>query len=393
MSKKLFLNGADAVAEAMRQINPDVVAAYPITPTTHIVEKFSKFVADGKVKTEFVTVESEHSAMSACIGASASGGRVMTATASQGLIYMAEALFCASGFRLPIVLINGNRALSSPLSIHTDHSDSMAIRDSGFVQVYAKNAQEAYDLTIQAIRIAEHKDVRTPVMVCIEGFQNTHTLDSVVVEDDEVVKKFLGEFEPVDSLLDIDNPVTYGAAVKPDFFFEIKRQQLEGINCAYDVMKSVGEEFGKITGRDYSKVYEEYGLEDADVAIVLMSSSYSTALGVTENMRESGKKIGLLRPKLFRPFPDTEIVEKLKGLKAVAVLDRSMPQGAKYGPLCTEIVTALFNVGKRPKVYNFIHGIGSRETYPSHYDEVFEFLLSSLDEVKEDKLRFLNLNE
>lgn len=385
--------GADAVSEAMRQINPDVVVAYPITPQTAIVENFSKFVADGLVDAEFVAVESEHSAMSACIGAATAGARVMTATASQGLALMHEMLYIASGMRLPIVMPNVNRALSAPINIHCDHSDSMGERDSGWIQLYSENAQEAYDNTIQAIRIAENDDVKLPVMVNQDGFIISHGIERTEFLADDAVKQFVGTRNAFLPLLDVDNPVTYGAFDGlGGFYMEHKKNQEDAIMRAKDVILEVAKEYGKISGRNYG-LFETYKLEDAEVAIVTMNSSAGTTRNVIDKMRAEGQKVGLLKLRVFRPFPAEELAEALKHLKAVAVLDRALSFGF-VGPLSSEIKTCLFDIDNAPKVINFIYGLGGREFTPSEAREAIEAAIKVAKGGRfGEKFRYLGLKE
>ncbi|HHY18844.1 MAG TPA: pyruvate ferredoxin oxidoreductase, partial [Firmicutes bacterium] len=313
------LTGNEAMAEAMRQINPDVVAAYPITPQTEIVQLFSNAVADGKVNTEFVTVESEHSAMSATIGAASAGARSMTATSANGLAYMWEVVYIAASMRLPIVMPVVNRALSGPINIHCDHSDSMGARDSGWIQIYSENSQEAYDNLIQAIRIAEHKDVHLPVMVCMDGFIISHGMEIIEAEDDETVRKFVGTREPMYSLLDKDNPITMGPLDLQDFYFEHKKQQAEAMKNSAEVILEVAKEWNEITGRQYDMI-EEYRMEDAEIAVVVIGSAAGTSKVVVDQLREQGVKAGLVKIRVFRPFPKEEIAKALANTKAVAIL-------------------------------------------------------------------------
>ncbi len=384
--------GADAVSEAMRQINPDVVVAYPITPQTAIVENFSKFVADGIVDAEFVTAESEHSAMSACIGAAAAGARVMTATSSQGLALMHEMLYIASGMRLPIVMPNVNRTLSAPINIHCDHSDSMGARDSGWIQLYSENAQEAYDNTIQAIRIAEDGRVKLPVMVNQDGFIISHGIERAEFLADEDIKKFVGSRKAFMPLLDVDNPVTYGAFDGlGGFFMEHKKNQDDAIRVAKDVILEVAKEYAKISGREYG-LFESYKLEDAEVAIVTMNSSAGTTRSVVDQMRAQGHKVGLLKPRVFRPFPAEELVDALKHLKAVAVLDRALSFGYT-GPLFSEIKASLYGLEKAPKVINFIYGLGGREFTPGEAREAFEAAMAAISGKAQEGFGYLGLKE
>lgn len=374
MGRYMALDGNSATAEAMRQINPDVVAAYPITPQTSIVQTFSEFVADGLVDTEFITVESEHSAMSACIGASAAGGRVMTATSSAGLAFMWEVLYVAASTRLPIVMPVVNRALSAPINIHCDHSDSMGARDAGWIQLFSENAQEAYDNTIQAVQIAEREDVRLPVMVMSDGFITSHAVERVEIEEDEAVKRFIGPFRPTYPLLEIDNPVTYGPFDLYDFYMEHKRQQAEVMGRAKEAVIEVGEEFGKTFGRSYG-LLEKYRLDDAEVAIAVLSSTAGTARGVVDDLRGRGIKAGLLKPRCFRPFPSQEIVEALKDKAVVGVMDRSYSFGALGGPLFMEICAAFQVQGLTTKVVDYIFGLGGRDTTPHQIESLFRDLL------------------
>ncbi|MBI3398737.1 MAG: pyruvate ferredoxin oxidoreductase [Deltaproteobacteria bacterium] len=379
------LTGNSAIAYAMKQINPDVCAAYPITPSTGVVEEFSSYVADGDVDTEFITVESEHSAMSACIGASAAGARVMTATSSQGLALMWEMLYIASGMRLPIVLTDVNRALSAPINIHCDHSDSMGARDSGWIQLYSETVQEAYDNLFQAVRIAENENVLLPVMVCLDGFITSHAIENISLIDDADVKEFIGEYKPEHSLLDTDNPVTYGAMTLPDTYIEFKHQQSEAIVRAKDVVSKIGMEFGKKFGREYG-LMEKYRLDDAEAAIVIFSSAAGTTKVAVDELRKAGKKVGILRPRLFRPFPFKEIADALKNVKAVAVLDRADSMNGFGGPLFNEVRSALYELEKRPKVVGRIFGLGGRDYKVKDAAGVFEELLKVAETGKVEAL-------
>lgn len=361
-NKTIAVVGTDAVSEAMRQINPDLVAAYPITPQTAIVETFSQMVADGLVKTHMVAVESEHSAMSAAIGAASSGARVMTCTSSQGLAYMWELLYIASGLRLPIVMPNVNRSLSAPINIHCDHGDSMGARDTGWIQLFSENAQEAYDNTIQAARIAENPDVLLPVMVLMDGFIISHSIDRVELLDDEAVSKFIGEYKPAFSLLDADNPVSIGNFDGLyGYYFEFKRQQEEAMLNSFKVIKDVGKEFGTISGRPYD-LFETVGMEDAEFAIVALGSASGTVRHQVEAMRSRGIPVGMIKLRVFRPFPAKELSEALSKLKAVAVFDRSDTfAGNLGGPVFIELRSSLYDLPKRPSIVNYVYGLGGRD--------------------------------
>lgn len=363
VNKSTALVGTDAVAEAMRQINPDVVAAYPITPQTAIVETFSKMVADGEVKTNFVAVESEHSAMSSAIGAASAGTRVMTATSSQGLALMWELLYVASGLRLPIVMANVNRALSAPINIHCDHSDSMGARDSSWIQLYSENAQEAYDNAIQAVRIAEASNVYLPVMIHLDGFIISHSVDRVeLIDDDEAVQNFIGELEPPYNLLDAQNPVSVGNFDSLyGFYFEFKRQQEEAMRNSVQVIEEVGKDYGNLTGREYG-LFETVGMEDAEFALIALGSAGGTVRTAVKQLRESGIPAGMIKLRSFRPFPAQQLANLLSPLKAVAVLDRSESfAGGMGGPVFTEVRSALYDREVRPKLINYIYGLGGRD--------------------------------
>lgn len=359
--KTLAATGNVVVAEAFRQCAPDVVAAYPITPQTTIVEEFAKTVAQGRVTTEYVTTESEHSAMSACIGASAAGARVMTATASQGLALMWEELYIAAGMRLPIVMANANRALSAPINIHCDHSDIMGARDAGWIILFAETAQEAYDNTLMSVPIAEDPDVLLPVMTCLDGFITTHSIDRVQVLDDETVSAFVGEYVPKNSLLDDENPVTHGSfAGLGGPYFEFKRAQREAIDRSKAVIERVGAAFSKISGRSFG-LLETDMMDDAEVAIVVVGSTAGNVRHVAKQMRAEGVKAGVVKVRCFRPFPVTELADTLRGVKAVGVLDRSESFGAEGGPLYLETRSALYDAEHHPAVVNYVYGLGGSD--------------------------------
>jgi len=371
--KKIAIEGNEAVALAMKQVNPDVVAAYPITPSTEVVQNFSNYVANGEVDTEFVAVESEHSAMSACIGASAAGARVMTATASQGLALMWEMLYIASSMRLPIVMAVSNRALSAPINIHGDHSDAMGARDSGWIQIYSENVQEIYDNIIQAVKIGEDPQVRLPVMVNFDGFITSHSEEILEVIDDDLVKKFIGEYKPKYSLLDVDKPITIGPLALFDSYFEFKVAQAYAIENSLPIIKKVGREFGDLTGRYYD-VIEKYHTDDAKYIIVAMSSTCGTAREVVDDLRNKGLPVGLLKIRVFRPFPLEEISLALKNAKVVGILDRSMIPGSFAGPLYHEIVSGMYHLDQRPIFQPYVYGLGGRDITTEHINKVFSEL-------------------
>ncbi|RLE13989.1 pyruvate ferredoxin oxidoreductase [Candidatus Aerophobetes bacterium] len=374
MAKIVAMTGDEIAAEAMRQINPDVVAAYPITPQTEIVQNFSQFVADGKVKTEMIRVESEHSAMSACIGAAAAGARAMTATCANGLALMWEVVYIAASYRLPIVMPVVNRALSGPINIHCDHSDSMGARDSGWIQLYSENCQEIYDNLIQAVKIGENRNVLLPVMICFDGFILSHATERVEVLEDEEVKNFIGEFKIEHSLLDLEHPVTYGPLDLFDYYFEHKRQQVEAMEQALPVIKQVGKEYEKLSGRGYGLV-EKYNLEASDLVIIVAGSTAGTVKATIQELKEKGINVGLLKIRTFRPFPQDEIQEALRDKTCVAVMDRSASFGAVGGPIFLEVRSSLYEEKKKPLVVNYIYGLGGRETTIEHIKKVVNDLL------------------
>ena len=365
------LSGNAAAAEALKLIDPDVVPAYPITPSTSIVEKFSQFVANGEVATEFLPVESEHAAMSACIGAAASGGRVFTATASQGLALMHEVLFNASGMRLPIILINGNRALSAPLSIHGDHSDIMAQRDSGWIQVFAKDAQEVFDFLILITKLVEKQEIRLPAMIGMDGFWTTHTEQNLEILKKSEVQKFIGPKIREPNLLNTKNPISIGTATKPDFFMEFKRAQLEGFLNVFKIWPKISKEFSKNFGRNYSAI-ETFNTKDAETIFVLLGSTFGTAKIAAKNLRKKGKKVGIIRPIFFRPFPQKEFIEKIKNSSAqkIIIFERVSPSGSSASPLFLEIAATLFV--ENIKIFPFTFGLGGKEVLPEYFEKAFD---------------------
>jgi pyruvate ferredoxin oxidoreductase alpha subunit len=394
VAKTVALTGNLAVAEAMRQIEPDVVPAYPITPQTTVVEEYSSFVSSGRVRTEYINVESEHSAMSAAIGAAAAGARVITATSSQGLALMWEMLYIASGLRLPIVMPTATRALSAPINIHGDHSDAMGARDSGWIQLFAEDAQEAYDLMIQAVKIAENKKVRLPVMVNYDGFIISHAIARLDILEDKDVQDFIGgDYKPDASLLDISKPITVGAFDGlHGLYFEFKRQQEDAMTTAKNVIIETANDYEKLSGRKYG-FFEKYKLDDAEAAILVMGSAAGTAKIVVDELRNQGKKVGLLKLRAFRPFPANELAGALENIKAVAVLDRSHAlTGRNHGPLFIETQSALYQSAKRPKLSSYIFGLGGRDITATDIREVFEEQLlvasGARDEVLGQYIRF-----
>ncbi|MBF4693400.1 pyruvate ferredoxin oxidoreductase [Fusibacter ferrireducens] len=387
------LSGNEAVAIAMKQINPDVMPAFPITPSTEIPQYFSQYVANGEVDTVFIPVESEHSAMSACIGSEGAGARTFTATSSCGLALMHEMLYVASSSRLPITLACVNRALTGPININNDHSDSMGSRDAGWIQIYSENNQEAYDNFIQAVRIAEHKDVMLPAMVCQDGFITSHAVENIELIEDEKVKAFVGEYEPEEFLLKSDSSIAIGPYDTANFYIEHKKQQAEAMVNVKAVALEVAAEFEKMTGRKYG-LFETYKLEDADTALVIINSSAGTAKDAIDTLRAEGKKVGLLKIRLFRPFPKEEIAEALKHVKAIAVMDKCEGFSAAGGPLFAEVRSALYDLNEKPMTVNYIYGLGGRDVKTTDIESVY----SDLDVIVEsgkagDTYRYLGVRE
>ncbi|MBR3721010.1 MAG: pyruvate ferredoxin oxidoreductase [Clostridia bacterium] len=367
------LSGNEAAAIAMKQINPDVVAAFPITPSTEIPQYFSTFVSNGQVDTEFVAVESEHSAMTACIGAEAAGARAMTATSANGLSFMWEQIYIASSLRLPIVLSLVNRAVSGPLNIHNDHSDAMGVRDAGWIMLFSENNQEAYDNLLMAHRIAEHKDVLLPLMVCQDGFITSHSIENIELLEDEKVKEFVGTYKPEHYLLNREEPIAIGPLDVQCYLFEHKYQQAQAMRNAKKVIAEVSKEFEELTGRKYS-FFEEYKLEDAEIAIVCMNSTAGTTKYVVDELRKKGIKAGLLKIRMFRPFPAEEIAKALSNVKAVAILDKADSLNGAGGALFEDVTSAMFVNKVQIPAVNYVYGIGGRDTTANDIESVYNDL-------------------
>ena len=365
-------DGNLAASHALRQAQVDVVAAYPITPSTPIVQNYAQYLADGYVDGEFVMVESEHSAMSACVGASAAGGRVATATSSQGYALMVEVLYQASGMRLPIVMTVVNRALASPLNIHGDHGDLYLGRDAGWIHLMANNPQEAYDISLCAFKVAEHEDVRLPVTSNQDGFLVSHTAQIVKPLQDEVAYKFVGDYVQKNPMLDFNNPATYGAQTEEEWHFEHKARQHKALMDSTKVIEEVFAEFKELTGREY-KLVESYKADDAEVIVVVMGSAYETAMLAVDEARKNGIKAGVAMPRSFRPFPLKEMNDAVSGAKAIACLDRSAPMGTT-GALYNEVSGALSAFGNSSIMTNYVYGLGGRDTTVAHLVKVFEDL-------------------
>lgn len=399
------LNGDEAVAYAVKQSDVDVVSAYPITPQTIIVERFSEYVHNGEVDTEFVCVESEHSALSMCLAASATGVRVFTASASAGLALMHEILYVTSGARAPVVMAIANRALSGPINIHCDHSDSMVERDAGWIQIYVENSQEAYDSIVQAFRIAEHNDLLLPTMVMLDAFFLSHTLESVNVLPDETVRKFVGtrkiplirghRGKLVPFKLDPENPITMGPLDLYDYYFEHKRQQEEAMQRAPRIIKEVHDEYARISGREYGNgLVEPYRLEDAEIAAVCLGSTAGTTKTVVDQLRSKGIKAGLLRLRTYRPYPVKDIINTLENVKAIAVMDRSHSFGAQGGPVFHEIRHVLYDASIHPHVVDYIYGLGGRDMPQSLIHEIYKDLQKILETKRVEKpVQFIGVRE
>lgn len=393
MARKDRLSGNEAIAEALRQINPDVMAAFPITPSTEIPQYFSKLVAQGKVDSEFIPVESEHSAMSAVIGSQAAGARSVTATSSAGLALMWEELYLASSNRLPCVLTLVNRALSGPININCDHSDAMGARDAGWIQIFAENNQEAYDNLCMAYRIGEHKDVMLPVMICQDGFITSHAVENIELNEDDEVKNFVGEYTPENYLLNPEIPMAVGPYSVTNYYFEAKRAQAEALKNAKQVVVDVAKEYEKMTGRSYG-LFEEYRMDDAELAVVIMGSAAGTTKDAVDKLRAEGKKVGLIKIRLFRPFPADEIAEALKNVKAVALMDRTESYNDTCGPIGADVTTALYRTKSDAFAVNYVYGLGGRDVRVKDMVAIYNELQNIVDDGKlENPYRYMGVRE
>jgi len=393
MSIVKVMDGNSAGAEALKQVNPDVVVAYPVLPSAPMIEKIAMFTAEGKIDTELVNVESWPSVMNGCIGAASAGGRTFTATASHGLAQMHDMLFTASSLRLPIVMGVTDRSLSAPVNLHPDHSDTMSQRDCGWIQFFCEDPQEVYDNIIQAYKVAENPDVRTPVMVAMDGWITSHTFENLLVETDPDIKEFVGKFSSSFSLLDTEHPVTIGSASDPSYYYQYKLSQAQGFENARKVIKDIGKEFGDRFGRYYG-YFESYKLEDAEYAVIIMSSAAGTVKEAVDRLRAQGEKAGVLKLRVFRPFPFNELREKLQSLKAIAVLDRDFSPGTQGGPLFNEIRSALYSCKSqsRPQVYPYIFGLGGREIEVEDIETLFrEIKDKNGSNIMESGITFLNM--
>ena len=391
---KTRMSGNEAVAHAIKQINPDVMPAFPITPSTEIPQFVATMIANGEIDTEFIPVESEHSSMSAAIGSSAAGARTLTATSSCGLAFMWEVLYVAASNRLPIAMAVVNRGLTGPLNINAEHSDSMGARDSGWLQIYAENNQEVYDNFLQAYRIAEHPDVKLPIMICQDGFITSHAVENITLWDDDKMKKFVGEYEPDHYLLKEDEVMAVGPYAASGYCMEAKKAQTEAMKRAKKVILDVAKEFESITGQSYG-FFEGYRLEDAEYAIVAIGSVCGTAKDAVDAMREKGLRAGLLKIRVFRPFPAEEIAEALKGCRAIAIMDRSEGYNAVGGPLGAEVTAALYHAKSQAEVINIMYGLSGRDVRVEDLEEVFDNLVKIGDgeKVYDETCPYLGLRE
>ena len=373
MAKRDRLSGNEAISYAIKQVNPDVMPAFPITPSTEIPQYVANYIANGEMDTEFIPVESEHSSMSATIGASAAGARALTATSSCGMALMWEELYVAASNRLPLALCLVNRALSGPININCDHSDSMGARDTGFIQIYAESNQEVYDNFVQAYRISEHKDVMLPIMICQDGFITSHAVENIELLEDEEVKNFVGEYQPENFLLNADQPMALGPYAVSNYYMETKMAQNTAMNNAKKVILEVGKEYGQLSGREYG-FFEEYRLEDAEYAMVIIGSAAGTSKDAVDKLREQGMKVGLLKLRVFRPFPDEEIAKALSNCKTVAIMDRCEGFRGKGGPLGAEVKAAIYDHANHVKAFNLIYGLGGRDFTVEEAERIYKDL-------------------
>ncbi len=370
VGRDIAINGDGAVALAWKQMNPDVCAAYPITPQTIIVEDFAKYVANGEVDTEFVDVESEHSALTLCTTSSAAGARTFTATASQGLAYMWEMLPITSAMRTPVMMAVANRTVSGPININNDHGDVMSARDTGWLSLFSENVQEAYDMSIIGLKIAEDPEVQLPVLVNLDGFILTHAIERMTPLETHAVRDYVGPFKPVYPMLDTDHPVTHNLMDGPLFYFPHKYQMVLAMKNAIGVAKDAMAQFKDISGREYHLV-EEYMCDDADYVAFVLGSSFGTMKEAVDRLRSEGMKVGVAMPRVYRPWPAEDIAKVVKGKKGVLVMDRHLSVGA-YGPMFPEICAAAALNGKMPKMYNFIYGLGGADTMVSDFMNVYK---------------------
>lgn len=393
MARKDRMSGNEAVSYAIRQVNPDVMPAFPITPSTEIPQMVSTYIANGQMDTEFIPVESEHSSMSAAIGAEAAGARSLTATSSAGLALMWEELLLAASNRMPLALTLVNRTLSGPININCDHSDGMGARDTGWIQIYAENNQEAYDNFIQAYPIAEHADVHLPIMICQDGFITSHAVENIELLEDDEVKNFVGEYEPQEYLLNPGNPIAVGPYSVSNYAMEAKKNQEIALENAKEVILEVAKKFEAMSGRKYG-LFEEYRTEDADYIMLLIGSAAGTAKQAVDNLREQGRKVGVIKLRVFRPFPAKELAEALKNCKAVAIMDRCESYNGNGGVLGSEVTAGLFRYKVMIEAVNYIYGLAGRDFTVENVYEIFAELEDAVENGKEiEQYKYVNLRE
>ena len=393
MARKDRMSGNEAVSYAIRQINPDVMPAFPITPSTEIPQMVSTYIANGEMDTEFIPVESEHSSMSAAIGAEAAGARSLTATSSAGLALMWEELLLAASNRLPLALTLVNRTLSGPININCDHSDGMGARDTGWIQIYAENNQEAYDNFIQAYPIAEDKRVHLPIMICQDGFITSHAVENIELMEDKLVKEFVGEYEPEEFLLNPGKPIAVGPYSVTNYAMEAKKNQETALENAKEVILEVAKKFKEISGREYG-LFEEYKTEDADYIMLIMGSAAGTAKEAVDHLREQGKKVGVLKLRVFRPFPAEEIAEALKGCKAVAIMDRCESYNGNGGPLGSEVTAGLYRSKVMIEAVNYIYGLAGRDFTVNEVYDIFAELEEAVENGKKvEQYQYIGLRK
>ena len=393
MAIKERMSGNEAVSYAIRQVNPDVMPAFPITPSTEIPQMVSTYIANGEMDTEFIPVESEHSSMSAAIGAEAAGARSLTATSSAGLALMWEELLLAASNRLPLALTLVNRTLSGPININCDHSDGMGARDTGWIQIYAENNQEAYDNFIQAYPIAEDKRVHLPIMICQDGFITSHAVENIELMEDKLVKEFVGEYEPEEFLLNPGKPIAVGPYSVTNYAMEAKKNQETALENAKEVILEVAKKFKEISGREYG-LFEEYKTEDADYIMLIMGSAAGTAKEAVDHLREQGKKVGVLKLRVFLPFPAEEIAEVLKGCKAVAIMDRCESYNGNGGPLGSEVTAGLYRSKVMIEAVNYIYGLAGRDFTVNEVYDIFAELEEAVENGKKvEQYQYIGLRK
>jgi pyruvate ferredoxin oxidoreductase alpha subunit len=393
MAIKERMSGNEAVSYAIRQVKPDVMPAFPITPSTEIPQMVSTYIANGEMDTEFIPVESEHSSMSAAIGAEAAGARSLTATSSAGLALMWEELLLAASNRLPLALTLVNRTLSGPININCDHSDGMGARDTGWIQIYAENNQEAYDNFIQAYPIAEDKRVHLPIMICQDGFITSHAVENIELMEDKLVKEFVGEYEPEEFLLNPGKPIAVGPYSVTNYAMEAKKNQETALENAKEVILEVAKKFKEISGREYG-LFEEYKTEDADYIMLIMGSAAGTAKEAVDHLREQGKKVGVLKLRVFRPFPAEEIAEVLKGCKAVAIMDRCESYNGNGGPLGSEVTAGLYRSKVMIEAVNYIYGLAGRDFTVNEVYDIFAELEEAVENGKKvEQYQYIGLRK